>query len=151
MSVCRKSCPVSRAYLLAVIVFASCFSAHGQPVQVRILFLNGNNGQPLKNVGVVVYDDSHLSKPSYLRTDGDGVVKTTAEHGALLRAFVERGFIRSCEDGSLAGMRSFDVNTIVSTGISEKSTCKTKATFAQPGMLIRVVRRSSFLEALGEN
>lgn len=142
---------VSKAVLLTAMGLAFCFPVHGQTVHIRVQFLNGNSGQALKNTRVVVYDNSDPTHRKYLRTDANGTVQTTAERGSWVRAFVHKGFFRSCEDGTIASIRRFDVDEIMSSGIVEESHCRASGPAAESGLLVRVVRKSTFLEALQEN
>ena len=133
------------------VALATCRFACAQETPIKVLFLDGNSGHPLKNIHVIVRDGSRSAQQLELRTDSNGMSATTVQLGAPFTAFAERSFIRTCEDGSLASQHSFDAEQIVMIGISEKSTCKTHTPPAQPGVLIRIIRRSTFLEALGEN
>lgn len=139
-------------FLHLSVALAICPSFYGQEAKIKILFINGSTGRPLKNMQVLVYEKGHSAEQMNFRTDFQGTVNFTAGHGTSLRAFsAAKKFIRSCEDGSFAGQHNFDVHTIVASGISEKSACKTPQLPAQPGMLIRILRQSSFIEMLGEN
>ena len=145
---------VAGAALVLTLQSAALIQPDGQTVEIRVLFLNGNTGQALRNTQVVAHDnsaDSNLGQPKILLTDADGIVRIAVEPGSLVRAFVDRYYIRSCEDSSIAGQRLFDANQIIATGIVEKSTCKMQSPPAEPGLLVRIVRKSTFREALGEN
>lgn len=145
---------VGDALLLLALWCPAFIPAHGQDVEISVLFLDGNTGHALKDTRVFVFDNSGNSDPAQpksLLTDANGIVRIAVRRGSLMRAFVGRGYVRSCEDSSLAGQRDFNVDQVISGGIVEKSRCMAQGPPAEPGLLVRIVRKSTFLEALSEN
>jgi hypothetical protein len=73
-----------------------------------------------------------------------------AAPGEVITANPERNFGRSCRTNARQGP-SYAAEIIFETGIVEENHCGAKLPPAQPGLLVLVFRRSTFLEALGEN
>jgi len=106
---------------------------------VRILFLNGRNGKPITNTNV------NVSSTVY-RTDSKGYIKMDVSPNANIVANPWGGFARSCNaDGMPA---HYDVQAIITTGISESNACGKPNMQAHPGELIVAYRKETFVEWL---
>lgn len=118
--------------------------------QIRIQFLNGKSGQPIAKTSVVINDTSRHQSIGVLKTDQNGFVAVDIDPQSQILAIVERAFHRSC-DISKNELRDYSVQQIIATGIVEQNQCGPKLAKPTPGTLVRVFRRSTFIEALSEN
>lgn len=145
----------SGSFLLVALLCLATVSASAQKRSIRIQFINGKNGKPLSNRGVVVnLNESlpmkqHLST-SVLRTDENGMVIVQAGPGEQIMANPERSFGRNCQTNGRYG-KSHETVEIIEHGVVEENHCGAGLPSAKPGLLIVAFRRETFLEALGDD
>jgi hypothetical protein len=141
-------------YIIAVLICSSSIS-FAQSTTIRIQFLNGKNGKPLRNTPVVINRNTLPPEETplgtlVLRTDRNGIVNVQAKSNELIWANPERSFGRSCQTNDRYGPR-YETGRILQEGIVEENLCGAKLPRAQSGLLVLAFRRSTFIEALGEN
>jgi len=153
----RNRRPESPRWLLLLLLIVLTTCAQSLCAQtIRIQFLNGKNGKPLRNTPVVINRNAlppekiHLGT-LVLRTDSNGIVNVQATSNELISANPERSFGRSCYTNDRYGPLYESVR-ILQEGIVEENHCG-RITFpaAQPGLLVVAFRRETFIEGLGDD
>lgn len=122
----------------------------GNAAQIRVQFMNGKNSKPITRTNVVINDVTIHKLVGILQTDERGFVTINVDKNSMIQALVERSFHQSCSEGKNK-YQAYSVNQILSRGIVERNQCGAALSPSTPGTLVRVFRRSTFIEALREN
>ena len=139
---------MNRGLVFSVMLLS--LTSASRAVQIRIQFLNGKSGRPIAKTSVVINDMTKHQLIGVLKTDQNGFVAVDIDPQSQILANVERTFHQSC-DVSKNELRTYDAQQIISTGIVEQNQCGAKLSEPTPGTLVRVFRKSTFVEALREN
>lgn len=140
----------SRWLLLTIALMLPGLVSTSHAAQIRVQFLNGKNGKPIARTKVVINDVTLHQLIGVLQTDKQGFISVKVDRQSQIQALVERSFNQSC-DSNKGRLQAYKVEQILSQGIVEKNECGATLPSPRPGILVRIFRRSTFVEALREN
>ena len=142
---------MTRSFWIAPIISLMLgLASTSNAAQIRIQFLNGKNGKPIAKTNVVINNVTIHKLVGVLQTDERGFVSIDVDRQSQIQALVERSFHQTCNPNK-DKYQSYSAEQILSQGIVEPNECGAMLLPPIPGTLVRVFRRSTFIEALREN
>jgi hypothetical protein len=138
--------------LLALLAIASVAVAIAQNTEIKIEALDGKSGKPLANQRLVIFGGESAEAATFHHTAFD---VTTDERALADLKFdpAKTRWIQVWTDGmtlcqSKPNVRSFSVDTILTTGLSAPNTCGSLVHVATPGHFTVFARPASLREKM---
>jgi hypothetical protein len=141
-----------KIHFAAVLAFPLIGVLNAETIEIKIQASNGKNGKPLSKQRLIIFSgESAEAASSHQRhfestTDGGGRVELKIDRAKDLWIQVWVDGFTLCQNKP--NLQSFNVNAIVTTGMSAPNNCSSAAVATTPGQLEIFARASTFQEKM---